>query len=142
ESVRAGHGYAHRLTALVLRGRSSSTLPARVNTLARGQNREHESPADRICEAEELRLLEPVNEQRVQAQERREEAKPSEQQQVGPIHPALGGLSADPAPIGDQHDEDQVHDEAVVRRNGMHVLGLAKRRRTRVANAPGKSKTW
>ena len=39
ESVRAGHGYAHRLTALVLRGRSSSTLPARVNPSARGQNR-------------------------------------------------------------------------------------------------------
>src|SRR2546428_4596304 len=48
ESVRAGHGYAHRLTALVLRGRSSSTSPARVNTSARGQNREHESPADRV----------------------------------------------------------------------------------------------
>src|SRR5438034_8363489 len=126
---------------LVLRGRSSSTLPARVNTSARGQNREHQCPANRVYETEELRLLEPVDEEGVQAQERREEAKPAEEQQVGPVHPALGGLATDPAPIGDERDEDQDHDEAVVRRNGMHGLGLAERRRIRVANAPGKSRT-
>src|SRR6185503_15813713 len=98
---RAGHGYSHQLTALVLRRRSSSTPWTRVKTSACGQNWEHDRAADRVDETEELGLLEPVDEQRVQTQEGRDEPEAPEEQQVGPVHPTLGRPSAKAPPVRD-----------------------------------------
>ena len=69
ETVRAGYRDPHGLTALILRRCSSSTRNSRVKAPARGQDRQHDPAGQRVDEAEELRLLQPVDEERVQPKE-------------------------------------------------------------------------
>src|SRR5256886_3885442 len=112
----------------------------RVKTPADAQERQHDPARHRVDQPQELRLLQSIDEERVQTQERREEAKAAEKQEICPVHATFGRAAADASPVCDQRDEDHEHDETVVGRDRMHVVGLSERGRICVAHAPGKSR--
>src|SRR5438874_5844396 len=127
-----------RSPTFLLRGRSSSTAPARVKAAACAQDRQHDPAGHRVDEPQNLGLLQPVDKERIQAQERSEKSEAAEEQQISPVDTALRRAAADAAPVSDQHDKDQHHYQTVVGRHRVNVVRLAERGRIGVADTPRK----
>src|SRR5437588_9336744 len=102
-----------RSLTFLLRGRSSMA-PARVKAAACAQDRQHDPAGRRVDEPQNLGLLQPVDKERIQAQERSEKSEAAEEQQISPVDTAIRRAAADAAPVSDQQDEVPHHHQSVV----------------------------
>src|SRR5437762_7987617 len=97
----------------ILRQRSNTAIVT-VAPVGLPQPKQNRHADDHIREAEELRLLQSGDDDRVEPEARRGEPEAAVQHEVEPEDPALRLAPADPPPVPEQEPEDQQIDEEVV----------------------------